>query len=264
MKIYVESVGLCGPGLENWPLGRAILAGEAPYEPTDVRLTPSELLPQAERRRMTDAVKLSIAIASEAITASPIKQTDMPSVFTSSGGDGATIISILENLASPEREVSPTRFHNSVHNAPSGYWSIATQSRGASTSLCGYDYSFGVGLVDAAAQAVYDQTAILLVAYDLPYPAPIHRFRPIESAFGTALVLSPQPSGTSIALLDLKLMQGGEAPTAMRNPYLEVLRAGNPAARSLPLLETLAQSAERRILIPYVAQNLLEISLSPC
>lgn len=263
MKVYVESVGLCGPGLDNWPLGRAILAGKAPHQPADVRLIPSELLPQAERRRMTDAVKLSIAVAGEAINASSVKHPDMPSVFTSSGGDGATIISILDILASPEREVSPTRFHNSVHNAPSGYWSIATQSRGASTSLCGYDYSFGVGLVDAAAQAVYDQTPILLVCYDLPYPAPIHRFRSIESVFGVAFVLSPQPSDTSLALLDLKIIQGGEA-TTMRDPYLEVLRAGNPAARSLPLLETLAESAERQLLIPYVAQNLLEISLSPC
>mgnify|MGYP002075717815 CR=1 FL=1 len=31
-------------------------------------------------------------------------------------------------FASDDRLISPTRFHNSVHNAPSGYWSIAARS----------------------------------------------------------------------------------------------------------------------------------------
>lgn len=263
MKLYVESIGLRGPGLENWPLGRAILAGNEPYEPTDVRLSASELLPPAERRRMTDTVKLSIAVANEAINASSVKQADMPSVFASSGGDGATITTILEILASPEREVSPTRFHNSVHNAPSGYWSIATESRGASTSLCGYDYSFGVGMLDAAGQVVLDQTPLLLVSYDLPYPPALHRIRPIGAVFGSAFVLSPKRGGHSIASLEIELVRGG-SPTVMANPELERVRASNPAARSLPLLEAIAKSAECRVLIPYVAQNHLAISVSPC
>ena len=48
-------------------------------------------------------------------------------VFTSSGGDGDNCHAICETLATTDRLISPTRFHNSVHNAPAGYWSIATQ-----------------------------------------------------------------------------------------------------------------------------------------
>ena len=54
-----------------------------------------------------------------------------PTVFTSSSGDGDNVHEICETLAAADRQVSPTRFHNSVHNAPAGYWSIATRSRRA-------------------------------------------------------------------------------------------------------------------------------------
>ena len=82
-------------------------------------------------------------------------------------------------LATDGREVSPTRFHNSVHNAPSGYWAVATGSREPSTSLCAYDASFAAGLLEAAAQATVDDRPVTLVAYDLPYPEPLQRARPI-------------------------------------------------------------------------------------
>ena len=68
MKLYVEGVGLRGPGLVNWPAGRDVLAGRTPYVPADVVLVASELLPVAERRRTTDAVKLALIVGSEAMT----------------------------------------------------------------------------------------------------------------------------------------------------------------------------------------------------
>ena len=43
--------------------------------------------------------------------------------------NGQVIHEICEALATDEREVSPTRFHNSVHNASAGYWGIATRSQ---------------------------------------------------------------------------------------------------------------------------------------
>ena len=69
---------------------------------------------------------------------------------------------ICEALARPEREVSPTSFHNSVHNAPAGYWSIATGSRLASTSICAYDVSFAAGLLEAAAYATVEHQPVML------------------------------------------------------------------------------------------------------
>ena len=59
---------------------------------------------------------------------------------------------ICQALALAAREVSPTRFANSVHNAAAGYWSIATGSMMESNVLCAFDASFVAGLLDAMTQ----------------------------------------------------------------------------------------------------------------
>jgi hypothetical protein len=259
MKLHIDGIGLCGPGLPDWTAGAPVLACKVPYEDAPVVLMPSPLLPPAERRRMTDTVKLALAIGGEAVARAGRDAGQLPSVFTSSGGDGVTITAILEILASAQREVSPTRFHNSVHNAPSGYWSIATHSRESSTSLCAFDYSFGAGLLEAASLAVTDGQPVLLIAYDMPYPTAINAVRPISSLFGTALVLSPEPSARSLAAVTLSFGPSDSSETTMPTPALEDLRIGNPAARALPLLAAIAEGAAREVTIRMMAGNLLSL-----
>ncbi|MDB5361919.1 MAG: 3-oxoacyl-ACP synthase [Rhodospirillales bacterium] len=263
MRLYIDGIGLSGPGLPDWATGAPILAGRSVYEAAPVVLVPSPLLPPAERRRMTDTVKLALAIGSEAVAYAGCRAEHVPSVFASSGGDGVTIVSILEILASEQREVSPTRFHNSVHNAPSGYWSIATHSRESSTSVCAYDYSFSTGLLEAASLAVSEGRPVLLVSYDMPYPPALDAARPIFSIFGTALILSPERSGRSLAAITLALGPGDAAETAMPTAALERLRSGNPAARALPLLAAVAEGAARTMAIRMMAGNLLTLAVAP-
>jgi hypothetical protein len=262
MKLHIDGIGLCGPGLPDWATGAPVLAGRVPYEGAPVALVPSPLLPPAERRRMTETVKLALATGSEAVAQAGCRAEHLPSVFASSGGDGATINAILEILASEQREVSPTRFHNSVHNAPSGYWSIATHSRESSTSLCAFDYSFGAGLLEAASLAVSDGRPVLLITYDVPYPTVLHAARPLSSIFATALVLSPERGPHSLAALTLSFGPDDGLETAMPSPALENLRTGNPAARALPLLAAIAQGAARDVTIRMMAGNLLNLGVA--
>ena len=91
-------------------------------------------------------------------------------MFSSSAGDGNNCHEICQALASNDRQISPTRFHNSVHNAPSGYWSIASGAMATSSVVCAYDASFGAGLLEALAQVVADGTRCVLVSYDTDYP----------------------------------------------------------------------------------------------
>jgi hypothetical protein len=263
VRLHVEGIGLCGPGLPGWTAGAPILAGQAAYEPAPVVLAASDLLPPAERRRMTETVKLALAVGSEAVADGGCRAEALPSVFASSGGDGTTITAILEILASEQREVSPTRFHNSVHNAPSGYWSIATHSRESSTSLCAHDFSFAAGLLEAASLAVAEDRPVLLVAYDVPYPAVLHAVRPMQSTFGVGLVLSPKRGPRSRASLTLSLGHDAGAEARMPVPALEALRTGNPAARALPLLAALAAGAERAVALRLMRGNLLTLAIGP-
>ena len=243
MRVFVNGIGLLGPGLPGWAASLPVLRGEAPFQPADILLPAVAQLPAVERRRTGAAVKLAIAAGLEALAQAGRDAADMATVFTSSGSDGETIDAILTVLATERREVSPTRFHNSVHNAPSGYWALACAATAPSTSLCGFDGSFAIGLLDAAVQATVENRAVTLIAYDLPYPEPLHSARPIGATFAAALVLTPDRTARSLAELGIGLEHGVASGTAMPDRHLEALRLGTPAARSLPLLGAIARRA---------------------
>jgi hypothetical protein len=264
ISVFVEGIGVAGPGLEGWTAARPVLAGLAPYQPTQFTPRPAALLPPAERRRAGAAVRLAIGVAGEALAHSGLDPETMAMVFASSGGDGDTVHEILCVLATEGREVSPTRFHNSVHNAPAGYWAVATGSCEPSTSICAHDASFAIGLLDAAAQATVDDRPVTLVAYDRPYPDPLHLVRPIVDLAGLALVLTPWPTERSFTRMTITPGRLGIAPTPMADARLERLRAGNPAARGLPLLAAIARERAAAICLEEPAGRYTEILVEPC
>jgi hypothetical protein len=263
MRLFIEGIGLCGPGLPGWLPSLPILTGQADYAPAPTDIPPSQLLPANERRRAPRTVKIALAVGAEAFAAAARDPAITATVFTSSGGDGDTIHEILTVLASPLRELSPTRFHNSVHNAAAGYWSIATASRAASTSLCCHDDSFAAGLLEAAVQAVSTQQPVALIAYDVQYPAPLSHERPIGAAFAVALVLTPAPSATTLAGMALDLLPGSHPPSTLANPVLESLRNNTPAARAIPLLAALARGGSETVTLNYLDDMALRLRLSP-
>ena len=238
--VFIDGIGIRGPGLNGWAESRRILAQPDGYAPADTIVPVVELLPPAERRRTPATVKMALAVAMEAAAAAGQNIGELASVFAASGGDGATVHEILEALALPEREVSPTRFHNSVHNAASGYWTLAAQCRAPSTAICAFDESFIVGLIDAAAQAAHDQCPVLLEVHDYPYPEPLRKKRPIATVFGVALVLNYQRSARSLARLSIDA-DSSLPITTVADIALDSLRLDNPSARGLPLLMALAR-----------------------
>jgi hypothetical protein len=260
MRVYIEGIGICGPGLAGWSDSIAALSGAAPYQSTQTIIPVPGLLPPTERRRTVPTVRLALAVGIEALENAQRDAKDTATVFTSSGGDGETMHAILEVLASDTREVSPTRFHNSVHNAPSGYWNIAVGSHEPTTSICAYDASFAAGLLDAAAQATIDNRAVAMVAYDLPYPEPLASVREIVSIFGVGIVLTPLSTPHTMAQIDIDIAQ--ESATTLYDPALETLRKGNPAARSLPLLAAIAGRQSQTVQIDYLPGSTIAIHVT--
>jgi hypothetical protein len=240
LTVYLDAVAVQGPGLSDWAAASAILSGMQPYVPQRTVVTAPAALAPAERRRVGQLVKLALNVASEAAQASGHGAETLASVFASSGGDGDNCHNLCEALAG-DRLVSPTRFTNSVHNAPSGYWGILAQARAPSTTLCAYDASFAAGLLEATVQVNATQAPVLLVSYESPYPEPLLQARPVPDAFGVALVLSPVQGPRSLASLSLSI---GDAPVSrLADAALEAVRTAIPAARSLPLLQWLARQA---------------------
>jgi hypothetical protein len=263
MQVFLEGVGLRGPGLSGWAASQPILAGSAPYVPDDLVLPPLDLLPAAERRRTGLPVKLALNVGLEALAGSDRPPESLASVFTSSGGDGQVIHKICESLAGEEREVSPTRFHNSVHNAPAGYWSIALRSRAPSTSLCCFDCSFVAGLLEVCAYCTSEAQPALLVSYDAPYPEPLNAVRPITGSVGVALLLAPHATSASFARIDVQTGPDAGVPTRLQDPALEALRSGNPAGRALPVLRALAQPSATALVLEYLRGTTMIVTVSP-
>jgi hypothetical protein len=171
--LQVEGVGMMAPGLAGWSHSRAVLPVHGLMSPKPMpapsprccRPTngvapppPSNWRCKSRRKQVWPCKRISIQALSPTVY----------TVFASSGGDSEVLDKICTALTLPDRPVSPTHFHHSVHNTPAGYWSIATRCTQPSLSLSAYDDSFAAGLMEAAALAWTDQTRVLLIAYDLP------------------------------------------------------------------------------------------------
>ena len=104
-------------------------------------------------------------------------------------------------------------------------------------------FSFGAGLLEAVSQVLAEQRAVLLVCSDTAGSGPLREVTGCEQAFGCALVLAPAAGPSSIAVLDLQLLDR-HADTALPEP-LAGWRRGNPSATSLALLAQLSQGSGR-------------------
>ena len=112
------------------------------------------LLPANERRRASVTARWALRGGQRGARAAAASRPRTSRSSSPPAAATATIMRPALRRRSPPAppEMSPTRFHNSVHNAPAGYWSIFARSRAPSTTLCGYDASFAAGLLEAAAQ----------------------------------------------------------------------------------------------------------------
>ena len=259
MNVEILGCAVCAPGLPDWATAAKVLSGEAAYDRSLVREASPVALPPNERRRLPATARVALGVGIEALRDAQVDE-DVATVFTSCGSDGEITHQICDGLARVPPEISPTRFHNSVHNAPGGYWSIALSTRAPSTSLCAFEGSFAAGLVEAAAQASTEVRTVLLVAYDLPYPAPLSSLWNVTMPFSVALVLGPRKGGghpeiaISIARERIEADWPASVPSELRM---------NPAAAALPLLARLANGEAGRVVLPYHANNAVVVSVLP-
>jgi Beta-ketoacyl synthase, N-terminal domain len=265
IRVAIRGVGLWGPGLAGWDAARPVLVGAADWSAEDRPPPVPALLAPAERRRAGASVRLALTVAAEAVAGAGLAPSGIAGVFATSNGEGAVVGALLETLASDAPLVSPTRFHNSVHNAAAGYWTIAAGSHAPVTCLSGHDGSFAAGLLRAAAEVRGSAQPALLVAYDVPVPEPMAALRGTSASFAVALVLAPPGGDGAWAELALDYV-AAPAIAARERPYTPVLRplaAANPAARSLRLLQALAAGRTGHASLA-LFDGRVDVELRPC
>lgn len=263
LSVHVDGIGVFGPGLDGWANGRAVLAGSQPYSAGALPPFDQSVLPATERRRSGKSVKLAVDLAAQATQAAGIDPAEPAIVFASTSGDTEVLTDICAALATEDRLISPMRFHNSVHNAASGYWTIAVGSRQPTNALSLNQFTAAAGLLEAATQAVVEDTAVLLVIYDIPFPPPLAAAEPIRAVFGTSLLLRPRRSERSLARMDLAIRRAPSAePSTLADAELEALRSGVAAARTLPLLQLLAMGGDDSVVLEYLDGQQLNLAVT--
>jgi hypothetical protein len=239
LRIHVEGIGLWSKALGNFAALQSLLAGQTPEPPAPK--PPAGTLPPNERRRAPESVLLAAEVAGQAVAMSGRAADALTCVFSSSHGDQAITDYMCTTLASAPKELSPIRFHNSVHNAPAGYWTIATGCHEPSTAVCAQRSSFGAGLLEAVSHALADGCPVLLVCSDIAGVFPLVEETGCTQSFGCALVLSPDLGENTLASLDIALAPlQNRADNALPEP-LAGWRAANASAEALSLLAMLAR-----------------------
>ena len=262
MEFCVDAIGVCGSGLFGWPQAMKVLRGDKVYAAEPLPSIKPLVLPPNERRRTTSLIKIALQAASEVMEQVGEVAIRIPSVFASSSGDLDVTHCICQTLVRPDKPVSPTLFHNSVHNAPEGYWSIAIGSTAGSLSLSAYDASFSAGLLEAITIVTEETGSALLVAYDVPPPEPLLEHVNVGEPFAVALLLTKPRAGVPRFSIHVERRNGKES--RLTNAALESLRKANPAARSLPLLKQLAVARVDKVVLPYIGDQRVIVSTQPC
>ncbi len=245
LEATIEGIGFWGSGLPDWDSACAWMRTGARNDSAPARPSP-QLLAANERRRAPATVAVALEAALAACEAADRAPASLPAVFTSTHGELAITDYMCATLATEPLAISPTRFHNSVHNAAAGYWTIGAGAHGPATALSAGVYSFAQGLLEAMVQLHAGEQAVLLVAYDGASSGPLAQVAPSTGLLGTALVLSRTPCA-ELPRIGVRLHGGARPGAAIAPPSgpLSQLLGNNVMQPALPLLEALAMEQER-------------------
>jgi hypothetical protein len=238
--VHVEGIGWWSPGLADWNAAAHALRSDRVPAPSDAQPA-AAILPPGERRRAPEPVLLACEIAAQACVMAARDPAGLPCVFASVHGDLVITDALCATLAHAPLELSPTRFHNSVHNAPAGYWTIAARCHAASSAVSAWHGSFAAGLLEAAIQANAEQTPVLFAAYDNAVRGPLADVVQGAAPFAVALVVSPERTAQARAALHLRHLAELVPATLAPAPW-DTLAQTTPVAESLPLFIALARA----------------------
>lgn len=259
--VHVEGVAFWTAQLPDWQTARAVIRGESlPPQARIARPTPALLAP-TERRRAPDTVAVALEVGMRACEAAGQDPAMLAAVFASTHGDLAISDYLCATLAATPALISPTRFHNSVHNAAAGYWSIGTKAHAPYTALSASVHTFGNGLLEAATQALSAGQPVLYVAFDTEARGALASMAPSRGLLGVAVVLGVETPAKPSRRLTLTVAPcDTPRPTSARSPAASLV-AHNALAPCLPFFEALADPSPRALVLTLGEQLELQVGL---
>ena len=258
MIVTVTGIGLWTRGLHGWQdFCDGLEDGFRALEDEFQAPKPGAIAAR-ERRRAGLTINLAVEVMHQACEMGGAEKPSIASVFASAMGDTDVTDYMCRKLASDEKLLSPTRFHNSVHNATSGYWSISASNRQPSSFVGGFRESFACGLLEASACALEEDLAVGLAAYDIVNAAPFDDVLPVSETLGLAMLMLPGAHDDGWRL-ELTMQRRTGLATPPRHPALRRLAHANPIGTGLALLEAMAEGAARELEFPLGSGSSLRV-----
>lgn len=261
-EVMAEGVAFWASRLPGWDVARAVIRGEqAAPEATMSRPAPA-LLGPTERRRAPDTVAVALEVAARACAAAGRSPRELPAVFASTHGDLQISDYMCATLVDTPALISPIKFHNSVHNAAAGYWSIGTSSHAPYTAISAFHHTFGAGLLEAAVQIACEQQPVLYVAFDVEAKGALSTMAPSRGLVGVALVLAPASAARpGSRRLTMRIADEPCDATPPRSAAAALV-ADNALAPCMPLLEALAADLPATLQLTLGERTVLNIQVS--
>lgn len=242
LKCKIAGVGAWGSYFDNWQALQALLAGNDIPETKNKGPKPT-IIPANERRRAPLPVRLAVESSWQATQDAGVEANTLTCVFVSGLGDTDLTDYMCKTLASDNKALSPTKFHNSVHNAPAGYWTISTGTMSAANSVAGYEQSVSLTLLEAMIQCDAENKPMLLTFYDAPVAEVLSPILQNQETFAFSLVIYPKDAPVSGPVLCANVQNSpvSDWPALQsQNEYMGKLYAENPSAKVLCLAEMIA------------------------
>lgn len=235
-KIFIKSSAVCCPD------AALLEAFQLTGYPVDNSLIPANI-----RRRTSLTTRMAITAATLACQQAQVNTATLPSVFASLGGEIQVTDALCRLLPNPEELLSPTQFHNSVHNTTAGYWSILNQCQAQATAIAAADDTFAMALLEAWTQLQCCPGDLLLVCYDEYWPQ--YLAPPIgENAFACALVLSTENTNAQAAITRPEPFLSAERAAYTLDEQWSATVDAVPAAAAVFLLKALTTPSDNTLI----------------
>lgn len=188
-ELDIVGLGIWGRSFSNW---EAFCEGLSTGQWQNHTSLAPELIPAGNRRRVPKWAQMAIEVMNQACEMASMDPKEIATVFSSSMGDMQITDYLCRVLSTDPGSVSPTQFHNSVHNAAAGYWSMFTGSHAPANAVSAYSCTAPMAFLEAAIQVVEEGIPVLLVTQETQAPEALRVSCPSNEVFSAAMLLAPK------------------------------------------------------------------------
>ena len=240
LTVYVDGIGLLGPGLPDWRQG-AVPGRQPALRDRSLRV--------AAARWRCHRPSAGASARGQGCAGRRLRKPcggsgsgdALPSVFSSSSADDDNCHEICNALASERPADFADPLPQLGAQRPRGLLEHRHRCDGPVLGAVRVRWQLRRRIARGPGQVLVARNPVLLIAYDTAYPEPLYRVRPDPRHLRRRAAALPRTRGAQPGGIDVESFDGSRRRHAWPIHGSRPVRTGHPAARGLPLLMALAR-----------------------